>query len=516
MAARLFACISGNNTTIARWRRGRLTDLRRFSDDEQGHAGFEAYLRATPKSTVSIVVDSIDEDYRTETLPHASSNDRAHLISRKLRQLFRSTPYTAASLQEQTTARRREDQYLFAAITRPELLAPWLRTLNALRIPITGIYLLPIVTLSVIDRLGVKRPNLLIISKNESGLRQTFCKDGKIRVSRLTPPREEGAQSTDFYAEEINSTRMYLDALTLTHVDDVITVLILDHDDSLDSLTQTIKRHRPNAECIRVGPSELESSIGINRFDVSSSSDAIHLYLLATSRPLMNLAPSTLKARLQVHFVGNVIYAASAAVLAIGVLWSLVNAALIVRAGSEVTRLEQQAITFQTQYRAVTQRFPETPASSELLRDSVEAAMRINALRQTPRELMLVLGAALNASPDIGLERVEWIHGSPDMAENGLRAVDLSQHLQNGIGQFGIIGAEVLSYKGDHQAAMRNIRAFARQISDDDRVARVDVIRLPLDLDPNAGLNGSTATEQATQSAPFELAVVLKPERTPQ
>jgi len=513
MAARLFACISGNNATIARWRRGRLADLRRFSDDEKGHAAFEAYLRNTPRSTVSIIVDSIDEDYRTETLPHASSGDRAQLISRKLRQLFRSTPYTAAGLQEQKAARRREDQYLFAAITRPEMLTPWLRVLNALRVPITGIYLLPVVTLSAIDRVGIKRPNLLIVSKNESGLRQTFCKNGRMRVSRLTPPRDVSAQSTAFYAEEINSTRMYLDALTVTHVDDIITVLILDHDGSLSGLPDAITRHRPNAECIHLGPSELQTSLGINRFDISSCPDAVHLYLLATSRPVMNLAPSSLMTRLQVHVVGKAIYAASAAVLAIGVLWSLVNAVLIVRADGEVTRLTQQTRNFQTQYQAVTQRFPESPASSELLRDSVEAAKQMDSLRRTPRALMLVLGSVLNGSPDIGLNRVEWIHGNPDTAETGLQAVDLAPHLVNGIGQFGVIGAEVLSYKGDHQAALRNIRAFTQRLAADERVARVDVIRLPLDLDPNAGLNGSTATAQTAQSAPFEIAVVLKPDR---
>jgi hypothetical protein len=224
----------------------------------------------------------------------------------------------------------------------------------------------------------------------------------------------------------------------------------------------------------------------------------------------MNLAPSSLKTRLQVHVFGKLIYAASAAVLAIGVLWSLVNAALIMRTDGDITDLTQQARNFQTQYQAVTQRFPETPTSSELLMDSVEAAEKLYALRQTPRDLLLVLGSALNESPNIGLNRIEWVHGSPDMVETGLKTADLSPHLANGIGQFGIIGAEVLSYKGDHQAAMRNIRNFTRRLAADERVARVDVIRLPLDLDPNAGLNGSTATAQTTQSAPFEIAVVLK------
>jgi hypothetical protein len=111
------------------------------------------------------------------------------------------------------------------------------------------------------------------------------------------------------------------------------------------------------------------------------------------------------------------------------------------------------------------------------------------------------------------LNRIEWIHDSPDVVQTGSQAVDFSPHLVNGIGQIGIIGAEVLSYEGDHQAALRNIRAFTGKLAADERVAQVDVIRLPLDLDPNAGLNGSTATKQANQSAPFEVSVVLRPGR---
>jgi hypothetical protein len=197
----------------------------------------------------------------------------------------------------------------------------------------------------------------------------------------------------------------------------------------------------------------------------------------------------------------------------LAVLWSLVNAALIIQAGSEIERLTQRARTFQLQYQAVTERFPKTPAGSELLRDSVEAAKRINTLRQTPSAFMMVLGSAMNGSPNIGLNRIEWLHGTPELVETGLQTTDFTPHLVNGIGQFGIVGAEVLSYRGDHQAALRNIRAFTRLLASDERIAQVAVIRLPLDLDPNAGLNGSTATEQTTQAAPFEIAVVLKSNR---
>ncbi|UCD68209.1 MAG: hypothetical protein JSW48_15765 [Betaproteobacteria bacterium] len=513
MAEKILACISTNNVTVARWRRTRLRDLRRFSDDDTGRSEFAEYLRAASKSTVKIIVDSIDEDYRSETLPHTKGADRAQLVSRKLRQLFRSTPYAAAGLQEQTKANRREDHYLFAALTRPELLSPWLGLINELQIPITGIYLLPVVSLALVERLENKRPNLLIVSKNESGLRQTFCKGGKLRVSRLTTSRDDSDQNTAFYAEEINSTRMYLDALTLTHIDDTVTVLVLDHDGSLADLGDGITKHRPNMECLRLGPAELQGEFGTDEADIKRYPDALHLYLLATTRPIMNLAPPALKTRLQIHQFSKAMYAAAAGVAGLGVLWTAVNAVLIVQAGAKIERLTQRGRTFEVQYQSVTERFPEAPVGSEVLRDSVEAAKRINTLRQTPSAFMMALGRVMNDSPNIGLNRIEWAHDAPELVETGLETVNLAPYLVNGIGQFGIVGAEVLSYKGDHQAALRDIRAFTHRLAGDERVAQVAVIRLPLDLDPNAGLNGSTATEQTRQAAPFEVAVVLKLDR---
>ena len=502
MAVKIVLCVSSENATAAIAQRGRITDLRKFGNDQQGWSAFEAYVRRRPSATVSIMADSIDEDYRIEKLPHASGGDRRQLIARKLRQLFRGTQFASAALQDRIVGRRREDQYLLAAVTRPELLAPWLRVVNALKVPVAGIYLLPVVALSAIDGLKLKQTDLLLISKNESGLRQTFCKDLKMQVSRLTPTRDDDQQNTTFYSEEINSTRMYLDALTLTHVDDVLTVLILDQDGSLAELPDAIARERPNMKCVRLDPAELEENLGTRATDMASYADALHLQLLATTRPAMNLAPPTLKTRLQVHVVGKYIYAAAVATFAFGLLWAVVDGVRVLRGEAEAARLAQEMTSYQTRYQEVTERFPEAPASSQILRDSVEALLGRAQL----------LGAALTDSPNIGLGRVEWTYGSPDNMPSGPQWVDFTPNLVNGVAQIGIISAEVASYEGDNRAALTAIRAFTRRIADDERVAQVGVLRLPLDLDPTNGLNGSTASQQGAASAPFQIAVVLRPE----
>jgi hypothetical protein len=200
------------------------------------------------------------------------------------------------------------------------------------------------------------------------------------------------------------------------------------------------------------------------------------------------------------------------ATVAFGVLWAVVDGVRIVRGEGEATRLAQEMTSYQTRYQEVTEHFPEAPASSQVLRDGVEAAKRIDADRRSPRALLLLLGAALTDSPNIGLGRVEWVYGSPDNMPSGPQLVDFTPNLVNGVAQIGIISAEVQSYEGDNRAALTAIRAFIGRIAEDERVAQVGVLRLPLDLDPTNGLNGSTASQQGAASAPFKIAVVLRPE----
>ncbi|MCW5626908.1 MAG: hypothetical protein KIT73_19485, partial [Burkholderiales bacterium] len=177
MTAAILICVSALGVSAARWS-GKLTNCRRFDDDEAGHAGFAAWLRGVRAAPVSLMVDMVDEDYRFETLPHTSGRDRKALVERKLKQLYRSTPYYAATLQTHEKGKRREDRFLYSALTAPETLAPWLAAIEARNLPVRGVYALPTVTAAAARLLKLEQPNLLVVSKHLAGLRQTFLKNG--------------------------------------------------------------------------------------------------------------------------------------------------------------------------------------------------------------------------------------------------------------------------------------------------------------------------------------------------
>jgi len=108
MAAKLLLCVSNDQATVAVWRRRRLASCTRFENNEEGWISFGNFLRGAHGLPVHIIVDTVEEDFRFETLPHIRGRDRTEMVGRKLKQLYRATPYYSYALQERETGKRRD------------------------------------------------------------------------------------------------------------------------------------------------------------------------------------------------------------------------------------------------------------------------------------------------------------------------------------------------------------------------------------------------------------------------
>src|SRR5215218_10313430 len=142
MREKLLICVSAQQATAAHWRAGRIAKLEQFGHDERGLAGFRDFLVPHPNVPVFLMVDAVEEDYRFETLPHSWGSERAQMVSRKLKQHYRNTPFIGAWLQGRESDKRRDDRYLFSALTNPDILGNWLRVIGAQELPLAAVYLL--------------------------------------------------------------------------------------------------------------------------------------------------------------------------------------------------------------------------------------------------------------------------------------------------------------------------------------------------------------------------------------
>jgi hypothetical protein len=512
MADKLFLCVSATLATAGRWDGGKLDAVQVFANDENGWSGFNGFLQSSPGIPVYIMVDVVEEDYRFENLPHSFGRDRREMVSRKLRQLYRNNPYCRAWLQGRGTDKRRDDRYLFAALTNPDLIAGWLNVIEAQHAPLAGVYLLPMASHNLLKTFGLGNfSSLLLVTQNSAGLRQTFFHEQKLRISRLTPLENIQDESRMVeYAEEIGNTRLYLAAVKIMTLEEPLLVAILDQSETLVGLSRELVKKQSNVLCQHFGRSDIVAKLGLDPELLRLSPDVVYLHMLGAQQPPINLAPADKTRNFWLYQTRRNIYTASAAAALLAALWCGNNLYQQYDYKAQVLVTARQTEQQQALYLEVTKQFPAAPTSAENLGNAVEIAVKIRQRGRTPELMMRVISGALEASPNVMLKSMTWKYG-----KEGKEAELARQSLQ-GVGvirQTGVVEAEIRPFKGDYRAAMVSINSFAEKLRQDKNVATVTVMQLPLNINPGTTLSGNTTeSREQSSSAPFKVALSLRQE----
>jgi hypothetical protein len=520
---KLLICVSSLQASAAYWRAGKIVQLEQFAHDERGLADFRQFLTPHSHVPVFIMVDAVEEDYRFETLPHSFGPDRAQMVQRKLRQHYRNTPFIGAWLQGRDADKRRDDRYLFAALTNPDIPADWLKIVAGQELPIGAMYLLPMISGALLDKLQVKAPNILLAAQHTGGLRLTFFRERQFRLSRLT--RGDASKSTDpvrLYAGEISNTRLYLHALRTATLDEHLTVLLLDRNDDLETVAETIARDNPSLDCVRVTRSELAARLGMDAQLVSASPDAVYLQLLGLQTPTGNIAPAPVTVGYKRYRSRRAIFAACASIGAIAAFWSGVNGWRAYSVNSQADEVAAQISQQEVQYRQITRDFPPSPTSGENLKRAVETAKALRESARDPVPMMAAVSAALQAAPNVVLRDFSWKYGTTDVQKGGDNVAAASPAsapgspapaASAGRHQSASITGEIRPFRGDYRAAIDTINALAERLRQNPAVADVRTVKMPLNVSPTAALSGNTqsASRSESSTADFELVVVFKP-----
>ena len=125
MFAKIVLCVTNHRLLAGLWRFGRLVSHQAFENNPQGLDGFSRYLHRHQGIRLYLLVDAIEEDYRLETLPHTMGRARHEIVTRKLNQLYRSTPYRTAHFIGREDGKRRDDRFVFAALNSADFLQGW-------------------------------------------------------------------------------------------------------------------------------------------------------------------------------------------------------------------------------------------------------------------------------------------------------------------------------------------------------------------------------------------------------
>lgn len=524
MAAKLLVYVSATGAVAARSRGNRIVEVERFANDTAGIDAFREYASTAGRTPAFMLVDAIEEDYRFETLPHASGNDRSQMVERKLRQHYRNSPFTSAQLVGRDSTKRRDDRFLFSALTNPDVVAPWLEALTAAEHPVGGVFLLPLVLPQLVTMLEPKAINLLTVCTLETGIRLAFFRENAFRLSRLSRADTTPSGLPRAISEEISNTRLYLHALRAATLDEAVTVLLLDHSDALQATAQLIAEENPALACKLISGAELEQRLNLSRELMRLTPECIFLQLLANRVPDGNLAAPAVTGGYRLLRTRQQIYAASMAVAALGVCWAGFNLWQQYSLDAERDNFVRQTARVNAEYEAVTRQYPTAPTSAENLRRTTELADQLRAAAKTPAAFYAVLSRALTPDPDLVPVEIIWQNATTEISgtDRGTQAPSAEQPASNAPPpapiprastrkQSGLIAGELRNFRGDYRNAINRINQLAERLRADPAVEQVRVTQLPLNVNPGLALRGNTTDAPAQGgSTEFRLIVVLK------
>lgn len=525
MFNKLILCATTHKLTAGIWHWGKLQSYVVFENDEAGQRDFGRFLQEHANITIYLLTDAVEEDFRIETLPHASGKARQELVERKLNHNYRSLPFRAAHFIQREKTKRKDDRYLFLALNNAEFLQGWLNIIAAQKAPLMGVYLLPMVSETMVRRMKLMEPHLLLCERLNSGLRQSYLHNGRLRISRLAPnPPLEKNQISYFYLVETEKTRLYLISQRFIARDTPLNMVLPTLDEASGAVICRDIAQEHGLECRSIDLQKFADGINISPSLLHLNPELLHMHLLARGHVPDNLAPPELIKHYQVNNIRHWINAATAALLLVG----LVMAGLAYKTSLELADMTAQAASEtrvqERLYNEVAKNFPTTPIASTDLQVAAELAQAIERYARPPERMLQAVSKALTAVPEIQIDRLRWVLTNDTSVKDSEKAgpIATSPVVQQtsftpdpaALYEVGFINGEIRNFSGDYRTALASVNNLVTQLKADPRLAEVVVLQQPVNVSSFSSLEGSTADERAAllQAATFKLKVIFKHE----
>lgn len=531
MLTKIVLCATNSQLTAGIWRLGKLQSYQVFRNDAQGHQDFSHFLQQHSHITVYLLADAIEEDFRLETLPHTMGNARRELVERKLSQLYRGTIYRAAHFISREKEKRKDDHFLFISISNTDLLQGWMQCIEAQQAPLAGVYLLPMVSQAMVRRMKLTATHILLSERLNTGLRQTYLHNGRIRISRLVPiPVAAQARIDHFYLAETEKTRLYLMSQRFISRETPLSMVLPALDESSEHICQVVRQEQ-GIKCSQVDLAKFARGVRLDPQLLHANPELLHMHLLAIGNVPDNLAPPNLIRHHRLNFARQWINAATAMILLGGMVLTGVylkdsfdQAALAEQAAAD-TRVQEQL------YSDVAKNFPATPIPSNDLKLAVELKQTIANDAKSPQRMMQHLSKAIEASPEIQINRLRWVctndtdfkdddktstapvTAQPSAASASPATVSDPASLH----EVGFVNGEIKGFTGDYRAALVSVNRLAERLRADSAIEQVVILQEPVNVSSYTSLQGSTAEERTAQlaAALFKLKIILKREVQP-
>jgi len=517
MFAKKFLYLSDNRLAAWQWRGGKLAHSGDFNLDPDGYASFDDYLAQAPGTPIHILVDVIEEDFRNETIPHILGKDRQTLIERKLNQLFRTTTYRHASLQGRETAGRRDDKLLLTGLTNEELLKPWVDRIAQRKLPLAGIYSLPHLSQMLAKKVKLLAPHQLLITRQSTGLRQSYFQEGLLKFSRLTLlASDDMLTMQDTVHRECLRTQQYLNSLRLLPRDQPLDIALCGA-----RYLQQLQPESMSAPLLRYqlfGLEDIFRRLGLKIPGGDLTSELLYLNLLGRFHPPQHYASPGQRWYDQLRLIRAGILGATAATIAASAYVSLMNFNQALDDHQQGDNIAHETQGLQRQYQTIKSTFPPTPVPAEDMKNAVElveAAARKNVM---PDPLLGLISRALEAAPAIRLNQIKWsVSDKPSEEptatppppagknENIVASITINRESPY---QIAILDGEITPFS-DYRSALESVNHFVEALKKTPPL-QVAPLVMPINIGSQASLQGSVG-KKGQDNVTFSVKLILAP-----
>lgn len=479
-------------------------EQQKFANDVSGRAALVSLLKKYSKATCYLVTDLVEEDFRSESMPHVSGKDRKDIVDRKFEQFYRNTPFRHAQILYREQDGRRDDVTLFSALTNPDLVSPWLDIMLEHEASIAGIYSVPLISKQLVSH--IPSSHLLLISwQKYSGLREIFYRDGHISFSRLTPLIASDVITKSLQVE-LNRTYKYLSSLSLLPVDQPLDVCVICSKDDKIKLQESL-HNSDNMRYIIEDIDVLANRIGFKTNYTDSDATPLLLHLLGR-RPLAN----QYAVADYMHFhdlwrVKSFLKITVAAAATICLAWSGVNLWEATGLHQEVSSINTMKASIKAQERRIEANYPRFPVSVDRMKAGVSAIQKLSASALLPKQLLTKISHKLENFPMIQVNSLTWqvASGSGAIPQNGGQLV--TQHGLSENYQEVLINGEVLSSL-NLRDTINSIHQFRHALNKEGFL--VTPVSMPVNLDSGASIAGDLDSEKKLRGSAFVMKVAMK------
>ena len=496
--------------------------VRTFDNNPAGWEQFADYLELAPLVPSYLLVDLIEEDFQRENVPHVGGRSRQALLERRSSQLYRDTPYRHAELQGRDKEGRKDDRYLFSALTNADLPKPWLAALQAKAVPVVGMYSLASLSQQLFNKLGLgaSKP-VLLVSHQSSGLRQSYFHDGYLRFSRLTPLADHSAERlAETFDSETTKTRQFLASTRLLNRGEQVQVVMIANAENIDALRHP-ERDSADVALRLLDIAEVQSMVKLGQFDGGGTCDGLYLSLLANTRLASHFPLRDLRHYYQLLQLRRGLYVSSVVLALAAMAWAGSDVLTILELRRQEQQFDQEAASIEKRYREIVGKMPVTAVSPHNMKSVVELERMIDTNVPMPSVHLALLAGALDAVPEIKLGKLRWQAGNPAtlLLPVDPAAVPPPAGLAPDAAQLGIPGAsaqlltvegEVTPFANDYRAALDSVNRLAAHLNRHPGV-HATVVTPPIDTRPSVKLESSTGGAESNNKAPFTMTLSWKP-----